>query len=81
MSVAASSMNHDPLMSDINFAISPKAKKDFFELEMFGTGNKPLRKTNTVIMDQFEKKAEKQKKILELNKVINNSSDSDSMNS
>ena len=52
MSVSASSMNHDQLMSGVNYAISPKAKKGYFDLEMFGS-NKPLRGTKTMVMKEL----------------------------
>ena len=79
MSVAASSMNHEELMSDLNFGISPKSKKkSYFDLEMFGS-NKPLKKTNTVVLaDDLAKAAQKKKKIQALNKVIDLSKDNKS---
>ena len=64
MSVAASSMNHDLLMSDAISGNSPKAKNSYFDLEMFGS-NKPLKNSKTVVLNELA--SSKKKKAIDLN--------------
>lgn len=82
MSVAASSMNHDQLMSGVNYGISPKAKKGYFDLEMFGS-SKPIRGTKTVVMKELigENKKDRIQKLNQINDLIEDKSDSKSSSS
>ena len=66
MSVACSSVNHDQLMSGFDLGASPKAKKNRFDLEMFGS-SKPLRATKSAVLSELTGLPNKKQAI---NKVI-----------